>query len=70
MKKLNIESLAPKILGLLLGTLITLKLTGCITWSWWWITSPLWGGFLLSSIFMLLAGVIIYIQKIKSKFKK
>lgn len=21
----------------------TLKLTGTITWSWWWVTAPLWG---------------------------
>ena len=21
---------------------LTLKLTGAITWSWWWVTSPLW----------------------------
>ena len=21
---------------------LTLKLTGVIDWSWWWITSPLW----------------------------
>ena len=23
---------------------ITLKLTGFIDWSWWWVTAPLWGG--------------------------
>ena len=23
---------------------ITLKLTGVIAWSWWWVTAPLWGG--------------------------
>lgn len=22
--------------------LVTLKITGCITWSWWWVLSPLW----------------------------
>lgn len=22
---------------------ITLKLTGHITWSWWWVTFPMWG---------------------------
>lgn len=21
---------------------LTLKLTGTITWSWWWVTAPLW----------------------------
>jgi hypothetical protein len=29
-------------------TLIVLKLTGVITWSWWWVLSPMWiGGILL-----------------------
>lgn len=22
---------------------LTLKLTGVIGWSWWWVTAPLWG---------------------------
>lgn len=29
-------------LGLLAIVFITLKLTGHITWSWWWVLSPLW----------------------------
>jgi hypothetical protein len=34
---------------LALITLIVLKLTGVITWSWWWVLSPLWiGGILLA----------------------
>lgn len=28
--------------GLLLLLFITLKLTGVIAWSWWWVLSPLW----------------------------
>lgn len=28
--------------GLLAIVFITLKLTGHITWSWWWVLSPLW----------------------------
>jgi F0F1-type ATP synthase assembly protein I len=70
MKKINLESLAPKILGLLLVILITLKLIGFITWSWWWVTSPLWGGFALAILLMLFAVIIIAFQKSKSKFKK
>ncbi len=27
----------------LLMLLIGFKLTGCITWSWWWVLCPLWG---------------------------
>ena len=26
---------------------LTLKLTGHIDWSWWWITAPLWGTVIL-----------------------
>lgn len=29
--------------GLLGIVFITLKLLGIITWSWWWVTAPLWG---------------------------
>ena len=29
-------------LGLLALIFITLKLLGEITWSWWWVLSPLW----------------------------
>ncbi len=28
--------------GLLFLIFTTLKLTGSITWSWWWVTAPLW----------------------------
>ena len=39
---------------------LVLKLTGSIAWSWWWITAPLWGGFLLGCSFYLLAALIAY----------
>lgn len=29
--------------GLLTILFIGLKLTGFISWSWWWVLSPLWG---------------------------
>lgn len=29
-------------LGLLTILFITLKLTGHIVWSWWWVLAPLW----------------------------
>lgn len=28
--------------GLLTIVFITLKLTGYIAWSWWWVLSPIW----------------------------
>jgi len=42
--------------GLLTIVFIVLKLLGTISWSWWWVLSPIWGGFLL--IFVLLVFVV------------
>ena len=36
---------------------ITLKLTGHISWSWWWVTAPLWGGLALFLAFLL--GIVL-----------
>lgn len=50
--------------GILFIIFLTLKLTGNIDWSWWWVTSPLWipvmifFGFL---VFILLLIVILLI---------
>ncbi len=35
------------IAGLLGVAFVVLKLTGVITWSWWWVTAPFWGGLAL-----------------------
>ena len=32
------------VLGFLGLIFVTLKLCGVITWSWWWVTLPFWGG--------------------------
>ena len=40
--------------GLLCLVLIVLKLTGFIDWSWWAVTAPLWGGFALFMVGILL----------------
>jgi len=31
-----------------------LKLTNLISWSWWWVTAPLWGGLALAMFVLLL----------------
>ena len=31
------------VLGLLFVLFVGLKLTGVISWSWWWVTAPIWG---------------------------
>ena len=46
---------------------VTLKLTGYVTWSWWLVTAPLWGSFVIFlialSILMIVFGVIGVINK-------
>lgn len=43
--------------GLLAIVFITLKLTGYIAWSWWWVLSPLWIPAVV--VFVILTFVII-----------
>ena len=44
-------------MGLLFIALLVLKLCKVITWSWWWITAPLWGGLVLIFIVCLEIGI-------------
>ena len=49
--------------GLLTLTFIILKLTGTISWSWWWILSPLW----ISLCVILLVLFIVALWLISTK---
>jgi hypothetical protein len=40
---------------------VVLKLTGTITWSWWWVLSPLWISFGLGIVLLIVFGVIALI---------
>jgi len=40
-------------LPLLTILFIYLKLIGSIAWSWWWVLSPLWLGFLVAIILLV-----------------
>ena len=51
------------ILGLLGVVFVTLKLTGYITWSWWWVTAPFWGGFALVFVVFLIFLVFATISE-------
>ena len=44
--------------GLLTILFIALKLTGHITWSWWWVLSPIWISGLI--IFALALTIVIW----------
>ncbi len=48
--------------GLLGVVFVVLKLLGKITWSWWWVTLPFWGGIALLlavAALMLLATLVV-----------
>lgn len=49
--------------GFVFLAFLVLKLTGHITWSWWWITSPIWIEFIL----WLIIGIFgLYLTKDRS----
>jgi len=37
---------------------LVLKLTHYIDWSWWWVTSPLWIGFALGLVLVIIICII------------
>lgn len=41
---------------------MTLKLTGDIDWSWWWVTSPLWIPILLVGFIIGLAVFLYWLK--------
>jgi len=45
--------------GILTVLFIGLKLTGYVTWSWWWVLSPLWVGVALAIVLILIIKVFL-----------
>lgn len=48
-----------------IGTILTiifivLKLMGKISWSWWWVLSPVWIGWSIAAVLM---GVLVLLNK-------
>jgi len=60
--------------GLLTLVFITLKLTGHIAWSWWWVLAPLWLPitiFIVGIIVLaLVAGLVAGIKAVKDEKAK
>lgn len=54
------------VIGLLGVVFVTLKLTGYINWSWWWVTLPFWGWIALATIVFV---VIIFFIILKAVLK-
>jgi len=49
-------------LGLLGVAFVVLKLTNVITWSWWWVTLPFWGGFALAISVVLIVLIVMLLK--------
>lgn len=48
------------VLGLLGVVFVVLKLLGFISWSWWWVTLPFWGGIALLVAVVLVMVAVAY----------
>lgn len=53
--------------GLLTVLFIGLKLTGYITWSWWWVLSPLWISASIAIAILAVIGIILLIIWLKER---
>ena len=58
------------ILGILGCIFVTLKLCDIITWSWWLVTLPFWGGIVLGLVIFLVTFVITSITVVYKEYKK
>ena len=52
------------IVGLLGVAFVILKLLGIITWSWWLVTLPFWGGFALLLVIAIIAFVVYIFYRV------
>ena len=60
----NSSSSGVGLASLLTVLFVGLKLTGFVTWSWWWVLSPLWISFITVVIFIVgTIGLLAYLEK-------
>jgi len=62
-EKTTTVQVGPNFWGLLTIVFITLKLTGYIAWSWWWVLAPLWGGVALVLVIFAIAFLVVGMSK-------
>jgi len=60
----SVTSSGPGFLGILCILFIGLKLTGHITWSWWWVMAPLWGSALCVLVIFLVLAIAFIVKEI------
>lgn len=50
--------------GLLAIVFIVLKLTKVITWSWWWVTCPLWLPWAIVLVVIIIYAILMFCDKL------
>ncbi len=63
MSKTKTDSTVNWMMFTLFLVFMTLKLTGVIAWSWWWVTAPLWMPLVIVLIIMLIAVPLVWFIK-------
>lgn len=53
--------------GLLTTTFAVLKLCGVISWSWWWVFSPIWIEFALFVLIIIIAVIVLILASRRNK---
>ena len=61
-EQIKITKVGPSLLNLLVILFIALKLCGVITWSWWWVLSPIWMGLGLAAVLLTIGFVWITLE--------
>lgn len=52
---------SPNFLFILTLIFIVLKATGTVSWSWWWVLSPLWLPFVFAISAIGIAAVVVFL---------
>jgi len=55
------------VIGLLGVAFVVLKLTGYISWSWWWVTLPFWGGLVIVILILMVVFSVLCIKHYSRK---
>ena len=55
----NVSSGGIGFTGVLTIVFIVLKLLGKITWSWWWVLSPIWISTIVAILFLLIDFILV-----------
>jgi len=54
-------------IGMLTILFIALKLIGVISWSWWWVLSPILGSIAVVVLFIVVIALVLFLRKGKKK---